>query len=115
MREEKELSNTELLQSAIVRTLRVHGWSWMSCGAVVGLVGAIVSPLLGSVLTTITWFTGPDWHGFHLQRSGTVLLLSAIPLLILGAHCLDLMDRKDERALTLSPGIGGAEVTKEKK
>lgn len=94
MCEDKKFPDTD--QSSIVGTLRLHGWSWMSCGAIVGLVGAIVSPLFGSLLTTITWFTGPEWHGFHLKRSGTALLLTAIPLLILGAHCLDLMDRKNQ-------------------
>ena len=33
-----------------------------------------------------------------LHRDGTVLLFLTIPLLIFGAHCLDLMDKHDEEA-----------------
>jgi hypothetical protein len=51
---------------------------------------------VGSALTAIAWFTGPVWHGFAMQRDGTVLLFLTIPLLIFGAHCLDLMDKQEE-------------------
>ena len=46
----------------------------------------------------MSWVIGPHWHGFFIQRYGTVLLFLAIPLLIFGAHCLDLMDKEDEIA-----------------
>jgi hypothetical protein len=65
---------------------------------VFGLSLGIISPLVGSVLTSIAWFTGSEWHGFFIQRSGTVLLFLTIPLLVFGAHCLDLMDKQDEGA-----------------
>ena len=74
--------------------VRVHGWSWTSGGAAFGLGLGIISPLIGSVLTAIGWFTGPVWHGFLIQRYGTVLLFLTIPLLMLGGHCLDLMDKQ---------------------
>ncbi len=77
--------------------MRVHGWTWRSGGAVCGLGFGIICPLIGSILTAIAWFTGPKWHGLFLQRDGTVLLFLTIPLLIFGAHCLDLMEKQDER------------------
>ena len=61
-----------------------------------GLCGGIVAGLLGSIITAVAWFTGPEWHGYLLQRDGTILLVLNIPLLIFGAHCLDLMDKKRE-------------------
>jgi hypothetical protein len=72
----------------------VHGWTWRSGGAVCGLCFGIISPIIGSVLTAIAWFTGPEWHGLPLHRGGTVLFFLTIPFLILGAHCLDLSDKQ---------------------
>ena len=77
----------------MIKLLRVHGWTFKTGGAAFGLCGGIVAPVLGAVLTAIAWFTGPEWHGHLLQRDGTVLLFLTIPLLILGAHCLDLLDK----------------------
>ncbi len=76
--------------------MRVDGWTWAAGGAVCGLSLGIISPILGSVLTALAWFTGPEWHGLHLHRTGTVLLVLTFPLLAFGAHCLDLSDRRDD-------------------
>ena len=77
--------------------LREHGWTWKGTGACVGLLGGLIAPLLGLALSALAWFIG-DWHGLHLGRGGTILLMLTIPLLIFGAHCLDLLDKDDERA-----------------
>ena len=92
------VTNENLSQRGLIEQMRVHGWTWKSGGAVCGLGFGIVCPLVGSILTAIAWLTGPEWHGFHLQRYGTLLLFLTIPLLIFGAHCLDLMDKHDEEA-----------------
>ena len=81
---------------SVINELRLHGWSWKSVGAVFGLCAGIISALIGSILTAIAWFSGPTWHGFAMQRDGTVLLFLTIPLLIFGAHCLDLMDQPEK-------------------
>ena len=78
--------------------MSVHGWTWQATGGVFALSCGIISPLIGSVLTAIAWFTGPEWHGLYLQRDGTVLLFLTIPLLILGAHCLDLADKQRRKS-----------------
>jgi len=85
-------------QRGLTEQMRVHGWTWTTGGAWFGVCGGIVAPLVGSIFTAIGWLTGPVWHGLHLQRDGTVLLFLTIPLLIFGAHCLDLMDKHDEEA-----------------
>ena len=76
-----------------------------------GLLGGIIAPLIGSALTAIAWYTGPAWHGFFVQRDGLIFLALTIPLLIFGAHCLDLIDRENEKTLELK--VGGS-ATKEK-
>ena len=95
----------KLTPNFLMEQIHLHGWNWMSAGATFGLCFGILSPLVGSVLTAITWFTGPHWHGFFIQRYGTVLLFLTIPLLIFGGHCLDLLDAKDKAAKRRRPNI----------
>jgi hypothetical protein len=91
------VSDDDLAPHRLRAALRHHGWTWKSTGACVGLLGGVVAPLVGLALTALAWFIG-DWHGFHVGRDGAVLLFLTIPLLIFGAHCLDLLDSEDERA-----------------
>src|SRR5216117_1967875 len=98
MTSEASLQKTMPIPRGLVKQLNAQGWTWQATGGVFGLSCGIISPLIGSVLTAIAWFTGPVWHRFFIQRSGTVLLFLTIPLLIFGAHCLDLMDKQDEAA-----------------
>ena len=96
MTTEYSLQKMKLKPGNLVEQMRVHGWDWKSAGAVCGLCGGIISPVIGSVLTAIAWFTGPEWHGLSLHRDGTVLFFLAIPLLIFGAHCLDLLEKQSK-------------------
>jgi hypothetical protein len=98
MTTEVSMLKMNLTPHEVREQLRTHGWCWKSRGAAFGLCAGILSPLVGSILTAIAWFTGSHWHGFSIQRYGTVLLFLTIPLLIFGAHCLDLMDKEDEAA-----------------
>src|SRR5438128_11428907 len=69
---------------------------WRSIGAAAGLSGGIIAALLGSVLTALSWFSG---EGARLEKIlGTVLLVLTIPLLIIGAQCLAMLDKKKDRA-----------------
>jgi hypothetical protein len=97
----------KLTAHLIMEHIHLHGWNWMSAGAAFGLCFGILSPLVGSVITAITWFIGPQWHGFFIQRDGTVLLFLTIPLLIFGGHCLDLLDTKDKAAKRQRSNIDG--------
>jgi hypothetical protein len=71
-----------------------QGWTWQAMGAVVGLAGGLVTIIFGSAFSIISWFATSKSTGSFLGKYGTTLFLFAIPLLILGAHCLDLLDRK---------------------
>ena len=95
MTTESSLEKMKLTSRVVIEQMRIHGWTWTSWGAVGGLSLGIVSPIIGSILTVTGWLTGPEWHGLHLHRAGTVLFVLTIPLLIFGAHCLDLSDRQD--------------------
>jgi hypothetical protein len=97
MSTETSMLKMSLTPDEVRKKLRLHGWCWKSGGAALGLGLGILAPVAGSILTAIAWFTAPHWHGFFIQRYGTVLLFLTIPLLIFGGHCLDLMD-KDEAA-----------------
>lgn len=76
--------------------LREHSSTWKGCGAVCGLSGGIIACLCGSLLTVSTWFTGAEGYGPRIQTLGTILLSLTIPLLIFGAHCLDLLEKQKE-------------------
>src|SRR5262245_27674227 len=95
----------KLTPSSLVERIRSHGWNPTLCGVIVGLCGGVIVPLIGSALTAISWFTGAIWHGWHMQRDGTVLLFLTIPLLLLGAHCLDLIEQQHKRSNVSGPNL----------
>jgi hypothetical protein len=92
-----QISPQKLTKRSLIKQMGVRGWTWQSGGAACGLCFGIFALLIGSALTAITWFTGPGWHGFALQRDGTALLFLTFPLLAIGAHCLDLLDQQDQK------------------
>jgi len=81
------------LREPILDELRARGWNRITAGAIFGLGGGILAPLMGSLFTAISWLTGSTWHGIAVQRIGTIFLFLTIPLLLFGAHCLDLSER----------------------
>lgn len=86
-------------------------WNWKNWTAVFGLCAGFVAPILGSILTVISWFKDPSWHHVYLHQAGTTLFVLTLPLLILGAHCLDLID-KDKEASHAFQHVDAAEGEK---
>jgi hypothetical protein len=74
-----------------------HLATWKSIGAVFGLIAGLAAPILGSFFTVITWFADPAWHGLYLHSAATWLFVVTLPLLLVGAHCLDLLDKEKRR------------------
>jgi hypothetical protein len=72
-------------------------WTWKSYGAIGGLLCGLSAPILGSLFTIVSWFSDPSWHGLHLRSAGTVMFAVAIPLMAVGAHCLDLIEKEKKR------------------
>ena len=80
----------------IQRLIETHPWAWQSIGALAGLVGGVLSPVLGTLLIGVTSFSTE--HLVSLINVMSVISFAlTIPLLIFGAHCLDLLEREKKR------------------
>lgn len=73
-------------------------WTWLRTLEALGLCGGITAFFLGLVLCAAGWAEGAREGGHLLVVCGTVLLLAAAPLLLLGAHCLDVEESRRRRA-----------------
>ena len=70
---------------------------WKVIGSVFGVGGGLMAPIIASVLNIISWFADPAWHGLSLHVAATSLFVLTFPLLLLGAHCLDLLEKEKAR------------------
>ena len=68
--------------------------TWHLCGAAIGLIAGTLFPITGFLLLAVERLAGAGSVGRWGHYLGTVLLLSAIPLLGLGGYCLDLLEKK---------------------
>ncbi len=82
------------LYEDIHRLIEINPWAWQSIGAVSGLVGGVLSPVVGTLLIAVTWFIHSDQMVSSLNGLSIVSFALTIPLLTFGAHCLDLLERK---------------------
>ncbi len=74
------------------------GWTGLRTLEALGLGGGIAALFLGLVLCAAGWAEGTREGGHLLVVCGTVLLLVAAPLLLLGAHCLDVEESRRRAA-----------------
>lgn len=74
-----------------VQIQRRHG-SWHIGAALACFAVAVLGVAFGSLFTT-DWVLKAQLHPW-LHAIGLTLLILAIPILILGGHCLDLMDQQ---------------------
>lgn len=94
----REWKETEGRLKNLYDWTRRGGLTWHAVCAVSGIMGGILAVAVGSLLSAVAWALGGECGGLSLHNVGGMLLLSTIPLLILGAHCLDLLDRRVERS-----------------
>lgn len=95
MKEEHEAARDQACDDPFERIeflIRNNPWTWQSVGAVSGLVGCILAPALGTLLTVVRWFVSLQRASAYLNRLSIVLFALTIPLLALGAHCFDLLE-----------------------
>ena len=97
MSSDHTLPVNELTPRSIIEELRCHGWTVKTGSAAFGFCGGVFTGVAGCLLTVLAWFTGAVWHGYSVQRSGTILLFLTITLFTFGAHCLDLLEKEHER------------------
>ena len=84
---------------------RTHrSWSWARLGAVCGFVGGSLAAILGPGLSAGAWALGGGVAGSVLSGVGTALSFLTVPLLLLGGHCLDVLDERRRRRARGRPG-----------
>jgi hypothetical protein len=71
--------------------------AWQSVCAVLGLAGGVIAPILGATSDVATWFVHSQKVNAYLHVSSIVLCALTLPLLILGACCLDMLQAKTAR------------------
>jgi hypothetical protein len=82
------------LYHEIESLIKKNPWAWQSIFAVVGLAGGVIAPILGAVSDVITWFVNSIQVNSYLHVLSIVFCTLTIPLLTLGAFCLDLLEAK---------------------
>ena len=79
----------------ILLLLRKNRGSWQSVAAAVGLFGGLLSIALGALdWAAVGLFAPAGALGSFLDTAGTVLFVLPLPLMALGAYCLDLLEKK---------------------
>ncbi|HKR02943.1 MAG TPA: hypothetical protein VJT09_19855 [Pyrinomonadaceae bacterium] len=86
-------TETDLYQD-MEALMRKKPWAWQSVFAALGLAGGLAAPILGATSDVFTWFVHSETLNSHLHVLSIVLCALTLPLLILGALCLDLLERK---------------------
>ncbi len=74
--------------------IKKNPWAWQSILAVLGLAGGVIAPVLGATADVVTWFVHAQSVNSYLHVLSIVLCALTLPLLILGAFCLDLLESK---------------------
>jgi hypothetical protein len=77
-------------QEAISKRIRAK---FQVAGVVGGLAGGVGAGISGGLLTVASWLAVNEGARHWLSTAGSVLLLLTIPLIILGAYCLDWMEK----------------------
>jgi len=70
--------------------------TWEPLAVFACFASSLLSLALGFAFTT-EWLLNAGRHPF-LHAVGITLLIIGIPILILGGHCLDLMDKKNKKS-----------------
>ena len=92
------LEDSEIdLYQEIESLIRKNLWTWQSVCALLGLLGGVVAPLLGAISDVISWFLITSSANSYLHVLSIVLCAFTLPLLILGAICLDSLEAKNAR------------------
>jgi hypothetical protein len=92
------LSEDELRGEIYQRMLRLVGtnWgAWESLAAAAGLLGGLLSIVLGGVVWAVVGLFAPAGTlGASLEVAGTVLFVLPLPLMALAACCLDRLESR---------------------
>ena len=67
--------------------------TWWNLGAGLGLAGGLLAGITGFLLTGMSWLLGNELAASSVGKTATWLIIAMIPLMALGAHCLDKIDQ----------------------
>ena len=85
----------------MVIKVQLNDSPWQAIAGFACVIGAVLAVLFGSLLTT-AWVLNAEIHPV-LHALGLTLLIVAIPILILGGHCFDLLEGRKGK----TSGCGG--------
>ncbi len=74
--------------------------TWASAIAILGLSGGLLAPFAGALLNVIDWLAITGIAHFRLYGASIICYGMTLPLLALGAHCLDLLEKKSSNSVT---------------
>ena len=74
--------------------IKNNRWDWAAIGATFGLIGGMLSIILGAMLWAVVPFLAPVSLGSFLNGFETLFFILPLPSLSLGAYCLDLLEKK---------------------
>ncbi len=86
----------EGLYPQILFLIKKNKWTWQSVAALFGFGSAILSFIVGILLPIAAFWLIPDGSDSTLKGISSVFLILILPLLALGAHCLDLLEKKSK-------------------
>ncbi|HEX8492509.1 MAG TPA: hypothetical protein VF658_06680 [Pyrinomonadaceae bacterium] len=84
----------EMLYRRIYLLVKKNRCDWAAIGATFGLVGGMLSIVLGSLLWAIVKLLVTGSPGSLLNLLESMSFVLPLPLLALGAHCLDLLEQR---------------------
>jgi hypothetical protein len=91
------------LYPRIPRLIKKNWCQWESIGAILGIGCGIFSFFAAMILNVCAWLaTQSSWRA-NLSGTSVDFLIIILPLLALGAHCLDLLEKKTPVLKTVSP------------
>ncbi|HEX8649486.1 MAG TPA: hypothetical protein VF708_01500 [Pyrinomonadaceae bacterium] len=85
------------LYRRIYLLIRKDRWTHQSIGASIGIAGGLGSIIIGAILWLIVSLLAPGSPGSFLNTVEIILFVLSLPLLTLGAYCLDLLEKNLSR------------------
>jgi len=74
--------------------IKKNKWRWETVGASLALVGGFLLPIIGVILNLLVSYTRLGHERPALYKVSTACYAVTVPLLLLGAHFLDLLEKK---------------------
>jgi hypothetical protein len=74
--------------------IKENEWTWQSLVVTITLGIGVLSPVIGTGLNLIVWFIPSNHLRTLLYETSMAFYVITLPLVVLGSHCLDLLEQK---------------------